>query len=291
MPDVPVPPVPPPPSIPPGDSTPLPPTPPPFEGTEVRSHFVRTRNAVIIRATFTELFVDYYLHLAANHVRPPEQHDQKFKDALAAFVLHSTARPRTELIAWTLHFEQSMLNIFLTADIAEESVAGRIFADNVRQMQANYLYSDVVVGRNPTHRSMITFPDEDPFRAAEAFYLQSEQRPARFFTVGPEDIVMVCSHPDCDTAWFDSLTVETLRDLDKTETLALLERRRYRWHCGCNQEKILGVLAPAMRKDPASLFGNDPSLQVNCPRCAARHVVTREALEAYVVEHPAKDPA
>ena len=281
MPDAPVPPSP--------SGEPAAPPPPP-EGIEVRSHFVRSRNAVVIRATFSELYVDYYLHLAAHHVRPPEGHDRKFKEALAAFVLHSTSRPRHELLAWTLHFEESMLNIFLTADNDEESVVGRIFTDNVRQMEANYLYSDVVVGRQPTRRSMINFTGEDSFRAAEAFYLQSEQRPARFFALAPEEFVMVCSHPDCDTAWFDALTVETLRDLDKTETLALLERRRYRWHCGCNQEKILGVLAPAMRDDPAGLFGSDNSIQVNCPRCAARHLITREALEAYLAQHPASPP-
>lgn len=280
MPDEPVPP------LPPGESAASSSPSPPPEGIEVLSHFVRSRNAVVIRASFTELFVDYYLHLAAHHVHPPEQHDQKFKDALAAFVLHCAARPRNELIAWTLHFEESKLNIFLVSDTEDEAVAGRLFADNVREMQANHLYSDVVVGRKPTHRSMITFAGEDAFRAAEAFYLQSEQRPARFFTSAPEEFVMVCSHPDCDTAWFDALTPETLRDLDKTETLALLERRRYRWHCGCNQQKILGVLAPAMRKDPAGLFGEENSLQVNCPRCAARHIITREAMEAYIVQNP-----
>jgi molecular chaperone Hsp33 len=278
MPDAPVPPLPPSESAAP---------PPPPEGIEVRSHFVRSRNAVVIRAAFSELYVDYYLHLAAHHVHPPEGHDHKFKEALAAFVLHCTSRSRHELVAWTFHFEESMLNIFLTADNDEGTVVGRIFTDNVRQMKANYLYSDVVVGRQPTHRSMINFTGEEPFRAAEAFYLQSEQRPARFFAIAPEEFVMVCSHPDCDTAWFDALTVETLRELDKTETLALLERRRYRWHCGCNQEKILGVLAPAMRNDPAGLFGADNSIQVNCPRCAARHIVTREALEAYLAQHPA----
>ena len=254
------------------------------------SHFVRSRNAVVIRASFTELYVDYFLHLAAHHVRPPEQHVPKFKDALAAFVLHCTARPRHELVAWTLHFEESLLNIFLTADSDEESVAGRVFADHVRQMQANYLYCDTVVGRQPTHRSMVNFPGEDAFRAAEAFYLQSEQRPARFFALAPEEFAMVCSHPDCDTAWFDALTVETVRELDKTETLALLERRRYRWHCGCDQQKILGVLAPSMRQDPAALFGNDASIQVNCPRCAARYIITREAMEAFVAEHPQPEP-
>jgi molecular chaperone Hsp33 len=277
-------------AVPPNPSSASSSPPPPEEGIEVRSHFVRSRNAVVIRAAFSELYVDYFLHLAAHQLKPAPEHIALFKDALAAFVLHCTTRPRYEMLAWTLHFEQPPVNLFLTADTEEEAVTGRILAENVREMGANYLYSDVVAGRQPTRRSMINFTGEDSFRAAEAFYLQSEQRPARFFALAPEEFVMVCSHPDCDTAWFDALTVETLRDLDKTETLALLERRRYRWHCGCNQEKILGVLAPAMRDDPAGLFGTDNSIQVNCPRCAARHLITREALEAYLAQHPVSPP-
>ena len=267
-------------------SPPSPPPPPPAEGIEIRSHFVRSRNAVVIRATLSELYVDYFLHLAAQQLRPDPAHIALFKDALAAFVLHCTARPRYEMIAWTLHFEEPMVNLFLTADTEEEAVTGRILADNVREMGGNHLYADVVAHNKPPRRSAIPFAGADAFRAAEAFYLQSEQRPARFFATAPEEFVMVCSHPDCDTAWFESLTVDTLRDLDKTETLALLERRRYAWRCGCNQQKLLRVLAPVMRKDPAELFGDDPSVQVSCPRCAAKHIVTREALEAFIAQNP-----
>ena len=32
-------------------------------GLEVRTHFVRKRNALVARADFGELYVDYYLHL------------------------------------------------------------------------------------------------------------------------------------------------------------------------------------------------------------------------------------
>jgi molecular chaperone Hsp33 len=39
-----------------------------------------------------------------------------------------------------------------------------------------------------------------------------------------------------------------------------------------------------MKSDPEGLFGEDPLLRISCPRCGARHTVTREALEAYVVE-------
>ena len=268
---------------------PSPPTPPPppEEGIEIRSHFVRSRNAVVIRATLSELYVDYFLHLAAHQLKPATRHIELFKDALAAFVLHCTARPRYEMIAWTVHFEDPPVNLFLTADTEEEAVAGRILADNVREMGGNHLYADVVDHNKPPRRSAVPFEGADAFRAAEAFYRQSEQRPARFFATAPEEFAMVCSHPDCDTAWFETLTADTVRDLEKTETLSLLERRRYAWRCGCNQQKILRVLAPAMRKDPAGLFGDDPTVQVSCPRCAAKHVITREALEAFIAQHPA----
>jgi molecular chaperone Hsp33 len=261
------------------------PPPPPEEGIEIRSHFVRSRNAVVIRATLSELYVDYFLHLAAHQLKPASGHIALFKDALAAFVLHCTARPRYEMIAWTLHFEDPPVNLFLTADTEEESVTGRILADNVREMGGNHLYADVVDHNKPPRRSAVPFEGASAFRAAEAFYRQSEQRPARFFATAPEEFAMVCSHPDCDTAWFETLTADTVRDLDKTETLSLLERRRYAWRCGCNQQKLLRVLAPVMRKDPAGLFGDDPTVQVSCPRCAAKHAITREAMEAFIAQN------
>jgi molecular chaperone Hsp33 len=45
---------------------------------------------------------------------------------------------------------------------------------------------------------------------------------------------------------------------------------------------MLAVLAPIMQSDPEGLFGDDPLLRISCPRCGARHTITREALEAYV---------
>jgi len=61
-----------------------------------------------------------------------------------------------------------------------------------------------------------------------------------------------------------------------------LERRLFRWRCGCNEQKILEVLAPLMLKDPDALFGGDEEVQVNCPRCAARYRVARSALLAFI---------
>ena len=42
------------------------------------------------------------------------------------------------------------------------------------------------------------------------------------------------------------------------------------------------ILAPIMRTDPDGLFGDESLIRMSCPRCGARHTITREALEAYV---------
>ena len=42
------------------------------------------------------------------------------------------------------------------------------------------------------------------------------------------------------------------------------------------------VLAAAFKSDADGLFENDPIIEIRCPRCSARHNVTREAMEAYV---------
>ena len=45
------------------------------------------------------------------------------------------------------------------------------------------------------------------------------------------------------------------------------------------------VLAPTMRQDPDGLFGEEQKLEIRCPRCGARYIVTREALETFVAQN------
>jgi molecular chaperone Hsp33 len=253
-------------------------------GLEVRTSFVRSRNVLLARADFGELFVDYYLHLGAQQLRPAPEHDAMFKRALAAFVLHGASRPWNEMTAWTLSFQAPRVNLFLTGDNETGAVTGRVFDENVKEGPENLFFADVVRGRQPKRRSAVTFTGADPIAAVEKFYAQSEQRGARYFQLAEEDWAMASEHPDCDLAWFRALTPEQVRDLEKTETVVPMERRVFRWHCGCNQSRMLEVLAPAMKEDPHGLFGDDEKLEMRCPRCGARHTVTREALEAFVAQ-------
>lgn len=253
-------------------------------GLEVRTQFVRNRHVLLARADFSDLFVDYYLHLSDQGIKPAQEHDALFKRALAAFVLHCASRPRNELTAWTINFQLPLVNLFLTGDNETGAVTGRVFDENVRELPENLFYADVVRGTQPKRRSTVTFTGADPLAAVEKFYAQSEQRLARYFQLGEEEYAMVTEHPDCDLAWLRALTPDVVRELAQTETLTLLEKRVCRWHCGCNQRRMMEVLAPAMRQDANGLFGDDPKLEIRCPRCGARHAITREAMEAFVAE-------
>jgi len=114
--------------------------------------------------------------------------------------------------------------------------------------------------------------------------VQSEQRAAKFFQIGEEEFVLVAEHPDFDRTWFEALTTDTVKALDTTETLVLMERRIYRWHCGCNQQRMLEVLAPTAKQDLGALFGDDEKIEIRCPRCGTRYAITREAVEAFLAE-------
>lgn len=259
---------------------------PPDSGLEVRTYFVRSRNVLLARAEFSSLYVDYYLHLADQGFRPESDHDAVFKRALAGFVLHAASRPRNEHIAWTLNLQEPRLNLFLVGDNETGDVAGRIFTENVREGERSLFYCDVVRGRATKRRSAVEFNGNDPLVAAEAFYAQSEQRIGRFFQTAEEEVVLAVEHPDCDLAWLRDLDVDQVRRMDDAETVVLLERRIVRWRCGCSQARMLEVLAPVFRTDPEELFGDEQRLEIRCPRCARRHIVTREALEAHVAQSP-----
>lgn len=251
-------------------------------GLEVRSYFVRGRNALLTRADFGELYVDYYLHQGQHGYQHEPAHDQLLKQALAAITLHAASRPWSESAAWTIHLQEPLLNLFVTGDNRRGAIVGQLFTENVKEDAPQLFIADVVRERAESRRSAVEFTGGDVFRAVEQYYAQSEQRLGRYFQHGPEDFVFISAQPQCDLAWLDELDDAAILTLDETEQLSLLERRYYRWECGCNQARMFAVLASVMKTDPEGLFGDDPVLRISCPRCGARHTVTREALEAYV---------
>ncbi len=251
----------------------------------ITSRFVRGRNTLFAQADFGPLYLDYYLHLKDNQLDLPEPADERLKAALALFALHCVARPRNDILAWTINFQEPLLNLFLAGDTGTGDVVGRAYTEGVKESSENAFYQDLVRrGRDP-HRSVVGFQGGDVIKAVETFYEFSEQRPARFFQLEPDVFAVVAAHPDYDEEWFKNLSIEDVRSLSATEEIVDLEKRVVRWRCGCNQSRILGALAPVYQADPQELFLGEELIEVNCPRCAGKHRVSQEMLEAYLADH------
>lgn len=257
-------------------------------GLEIQSRFVRERNVLLAMADFSDLYAAYYLHLKDNRIEVDAVQDEMLKTALAAFALHCVSQPRHQVLAWTINFQDPLLNLFLGGDTGTGDIVGRGYRENVKKGEENVLYQEVVKGNKPLHRSVVAFSGSDVLRAAEAYYERSEQRPAKFFHLDGDAYAIVSAHPDYDREWFKELTEDDVRVINVTEDVNVLETRYVRWRCGCNQDKILGVLEKVWLKDPEALFLNEETIEVNCPRCAGRYRVTREMMEAFVEKGPNK---
>ncbi|MBK1877393.1 Hsp33 family molecular chaperone HslO [Pelagicoccus mobilis] len=248
----------------------------------IKSRFVRGRNLLYAKADFGQLFVDYYLHLKDNELELSSELDDRLKQGLALFSLHCISRPRNEILAWTINFQDPLVNVFLAGDTGTSDVVGRIYSEGVKEAEENAFYQDLVRRNREPHRSVVGFQGGGMIHAVEEYYKHSEQRPAKFFQLEPDVFAIVQAHPDYDENWFDSLTIDDVRTIEETEEVVDLETRFVRWHCGCNQQRILGALAAPFHNDPEGLFMGEELIEVNCPRCAGKHRISREMMEAYV---------
>ncbi|MFZ4779254.1 MAG: Hsp33 family molecular chaperone HslO, partial [Terrimicrobiaceae bacterium] len=167
------------------------------------------------------------------------------------------------------------------SDNASGTLVANVFTENIRAVEKGVFYSDVIEDGRPPRRSVVEFEGNDFLKAVEVFYAKSEQRVARLFWHGDEDLVMVTAQPDCDLPWLEALDGEAIQKLDQDVELALLETRNYRFECGCTQGRMLDFLAPVFRGQGDELFAGEETIRIHCPRCGARHAITRETLEAH----------
>ncbi|QQL44506.1 Hsp33 family molecular chaperone HslO [Sulfuriroseicoccus oceanibius] len=249
---------------------------------EIRCYFVRHRNALLVRGDFGELYMDYYLHWMQHGIQLETECDVVLKESLAALTLHMASKPYDETAAWTINFVDPRMNVFVTGNNGEGSVTGRVWTHDLQAMHKGLFIAEAQkLTSGESRRSTVEIKRDGarPFDAAQDFYQQSEQRMARFFAYGPEDFVLITAQPDCDIEWLAELTEDDIRELDKKEELSLLETRKYVFDCGCSAERIISRFAGLQEADRKEIFGDDASIRINCPRCAAKIDVTREQFD------------
>lgn len=248
------------------------------EYTTVQSVFVRHRNCLMLRADFSPLYVGYYLHLMQHNLHPGAVEDALFKQLLAYFTLHLTARPWQEHHAWTLNVKSpSLANYFVAGSSLTEDVVGRIFSSDVREPDSNMLYAQNMARNKEVQTSVITLHGDDPAAWVDEFYRRSEQRVVRTFCTGGDEYVLITAEPGADFDWLSELDAEQVRQIDRTEELKLLETRRFTFRCGCTPERILPTLR-AMEKDFADILAEQGYLEASCPRCGVQYRITPDML-------------
>ncbi|MEM1443937.1 MAG: disulfide bond chaperone, partial [Verrucomicrobiota bacterium] len=166
------------------------------EAIEVRCYFVRERNALAVRASFTPIYTDYYLHLMEHKIRYEKAQDEMMKDGLAALALHLASRPWNEAVAWTLSWQNPLQNLFLTGSNRDGTITGRLFTGDVKERDKDLMFSQISVEGQESRQSMIELLSENLFAVGENYYEQSEQRLGRYFRHSAEDFVFISAQPD-----------------------------------------------------------------------------------------------
>lgn len=249
---------------------------------ELRSYFVRGRNCLLVRGRFTDLYMDYYLHLMQHGLQHEEKLDTMLKETLAAVSLHLASRPHDERCAWTIHLQEPMLNLFVTGGgYPVANVTGRLFTDDVKDMGKSLLIAQTSRPNQPARQSMIEFAGTDMLHAVEQFYTQSEQRPTRYFRLPDEDFVQISAEPDADLEWLNGLREEDLPELDKGEQLSPLETRACRLECGCTLDRMFPMLSRLGKEDLDYIF-EDGHADLTCPRCGAKYRAPKAAFEQWL---------
>ena len=246
----------------------------PEEFVNVESIFVRHRNTLMIRGGFTPVYTDYYLHLMQHGIRYPQDLDAALKETMAMLVLHLVARPWAETIAWTVNIRAPRTNLFVTGSSINEQITGRCFTEDVRETDRNLFYSQTTVPDKEPRSSALEVDSNDPLEWIEKLYQRSEQRPGRIFRLPDENYVLLAAQPGYDEEWFSTVDTAAISRIEQTEEVKILEKRRFRWHCGCSLDRILPVLG-AWREQPDELFQGQDEITIQCPRCAAKFSVPR----------------
>lgn len=253
---------------------------------ELRSCFVRKRNALLVRGRFSPLYLDYYLHLMQHGIQHAEPLDQMLKDGLAALALHLCSRPHDEAAAWTIHLkEPQRANLFVTGSTHPGRVTGRIFTEDVKQEGEALFIAQTTRPNQPARQSMIEFRGGDILTAVENFYTSSEQRLTRLFRLSDEEFVQISAEPDCDEIWLTELALENVLELETTEHLTLLETRGYVFECGCSVERLMPIIMRLPQDDLDHIFADGMAV-ITCPRCGAVFRTPKASFDEWKQKQP-----
>ncbi|MGE3165397.1 MAG: Hsp33 family molecular chaperone HslO [Planctomycetota bacterium] len=248
-------------------------------GDALVHRFMDDEHSVLLaHADFSLLFDAYLAHATRWDHEPDPLTATMMRQGLAAAALYLSCRPRDEVVGWTISIQNPPVNLFLTGDAGENAVAGRSFVEGVQAAESNRLFVQSSRPGMGVHQSMLEVVGLDILGIFDQYYERSVQSPARFFDYDNGEFAMVLGLPGADSDWMAQLDRVALRS-HLQGRVRPLDQQTFRFRCGCRPERMREVLRAAYAGDAQTLFQEDHTVEVECPRCGHRWDVTRAQFE------------
>ncbi len=246
------------------------------EGALFLTYLDRQRDLLLVYGDPSPLHRDLELHLLSCCIRHERPTAALLKDGLTAMALYLISRPRFESFGWTISLQHPRLNLFFAGSAKKNTLVGRAFLENVQPAPRHLFYAQISRSFGELQTSSIEVEGSDIFKMVEQFCSRSDQQPVRFFLGEGRRVALASPFPGADRKWFQSADPAEIMALEKSGDLKLIADRGVLFRCGCDRKMITGIVVKLYHQDPEELFRGDPEVEVECPRCGAHHVVTRE---------------
>jgi molecular chaperone Hsp33 len=249
-------------------------------GAQVRCYLVRPRETLLILGDLSPVVHDLDLHILSCGLTYEPLVRQLIADGLLALSLHLVSRPPDEYVGWTVSIQElePAVNLFFTGSAGAGHAVGRAFLENIEPRDESVFFCQAKRREGEPQLSSVAVSGIDLYGMVEQFYEKSEQKLARYFH-REERVALVLALPNADREWIRALGVEQVFGLPESAGVNLLSERRLIFRCGCDREKIAGVLVGAYGSHPEALFSSEEEVIVECPRCAAQYSIRRDDYE------------
>ena len=244
------------------------------------SYYLPGKETLLVQADFSNFLVDYYLTLKKNKVLFEREHDEQLKQLMAGFAVHLTHRPPDESVGWTLlmHGERPY-SLFVTGSVIEQAIVGQVLYHKIRHTDVNVFNQQTSRPAHPPFQSSVRCESGSIEDMLETFYTQSEQLPFKIrFRSDADKAAALIAMPGFDPQWFGSVDpLQAAEDLSSVRH-KLIKQCSFAFACSCSLEKLLPFFRAIPREQLEELYGNDPILLINCPRCGRTFELPREGV-------------
>jgi Hsp33 protein len=235
----------------------------------------RPKDAVIAYGNLGSLFATYLEHAKKLNILPDVDATLMMRHGMAAACLHLALHPPDEFTAWTLNIKKPPLNFFICGDNSQFNLTGRVYTRDVKITKSSRLFMESQRPKRKPTSSTLDVDGLNVLKIFEQFYERSEQIPSRLFELSTDEFVLIQGLPRVDQDWLQSLDNEDVRNL-LSQNLESIEERSYTFCCGCDFNKILGVVHGIFKSQVDELFQGNEAVETACPRCGKRYWIMRE---------------